>query len=591
VPDHLEFPHLRELVVFLAAAGIVVPLFHRARLSPVLGYLLIGAAIGPYGLGVMADELGLLRYAVISDVEGVKRIGELGVIFLLFTIGLDLSLDRLWGVRRLVFGFGTAQVLASAAVIAAVAWAFGTGGGGALVIGVSLALSSTAIVMQLLVEGHRLATTLGRASFAVLLFQDLAVVPILAVLGVFKTPELDAVALALALVTALAKAAAVVALVLAVGRLGLRPLYRLVAATGSRELFMALTLLAAVGAAALTGAAGLSMSLGAFLAGLLIAESEYQHQVIVDIEPFKGLLLGVFFLSVGMEIDLRQVAGDAAWLALAVPGLFAVKAAIAAGLGRAFGLAPPVAVEAGLLLGQGGEFGFVVVGLAMGLGVVAAAAGQFALVLISLSMLATPAVAAIGRRLAAALERRANHLAAVDDAARMGEYENHAIVAGFGRVGQILGRVLASQQASFIALDVDARGVARHRAARLPIFYGDASHAELLARARADRAHTLAVTMNDARAVERTVVAARERWPELRIYARARDAAQAKRLLDLGATAVIQESLEASLQLAGRVLEDLGLPEESIDQILDTRRAAELALRGDPEPANETHPA
>ncbi len=580
------FPYLRELVVFLAAAGIVVPLFHRARLSPVLGYLLIGAAIGPHGLGVIADDLGPLRHAVISDVEGVKRIGELGVIFLLFTIGLDLSLDRLWSLRKLVFGFGSAQVLASAAVIAAVAWAFGSGGAGAVVLGMSLALSSTAIVMQLLVEGHRLATTLGRASFAVLLFQDLAVVPILAVLGVLRMPELDAVALAL--LAALAKAAVVVGLVLAVGRLGLRPLYRLVAATGSRELFMALTLLAALGAAALTGLAGLSMSLGAFLAGLLIAESEYQHQVIVDIEPFKGLLLGVFFLSVGMEIDARLVAGDAVWLAVAVPGLFAAKAAIAAALGRAYGLPPHVALEAGLLLGQGGEFGFVVVGFAMGLGVVAPGPGQFALVLISLSMLATPFVAALGRRLAAALERRADHRAAAGDAARMAEYENHAIVAGFGRVGQILGRVLQSQQAAFVALDVDAREVARHRSARLPVFYGDASHAELLARARADAAHTLAVTMNDPRAVERTVAAARERWPELRIYARARDAAQAKRLLELGATAVIQESVEASLQLAGRVLEGLGLPEESVDQIIDTRRAAELALREEPAPRHET---
>ncbi|MBL8838349.1 MAG: cation:proton antiporter [Alphaproteobacteria bacterium] len=560
---------LRELVVFLVIAGIIVPFAHRQRISPVLGYLIVGTIVGPYGLGRLGESLGVFRFAVIDDIDAVKRIGELGVVFLLFMIGLDLSIERLWSLRRLVFGFGGLQVIVSAAAIGLIAAALGAAPRAALVVGTCLALSSTAVVTSLLIEQRRFATPVGRASFAVLLFQDLAVVPILVMLSVLGEP--DGGGIAAGLMRALIEAAAMIVLIVAVGRTILRPAFRMVAGTRLREVFMALTLLASIGAAALTGMVGLSMALGAFLAGLLLAESEYRHQVAVDIEPFKGLLLGAFFLSVGMGIDPRQLAVDWAVTLAAVAGLIGLKAAIAVPLGRAFGLPWPVAVEAGIVLGQGGEFAFVVVGLAAASAILDAGTAQFVLAVVSLSMLVTPALAAAGRGLAARLARPAQPGGA-DAAAASPALEGHAIIAGFGRVGRMAARVLDAQRADYIALDRDDALVEGCRAAGQPVYFGDASVPTMLERVRAGSAHTLIVTMDDPAAVERTVRAARERWPQLRICARARDFDHAQRLIALGATAVVQEAVELSLQLAGQVLEGLGVPDETVSQLIDQER-------------------
>lgn len=401
-----QIPYFREIVIFLAAAGIIVPVFHRLKLSPVLGFLTIGILIGPYGLALFADRVSWLAYITIGDIEGVRLLAEFGVIFLLFMIGLDLSLKRLWQMKRMVFGFGLAQVLVSAVVIGAIALAFGNAPPAAIILGACLALSSTAIVMQLLIEAHRTATPVGRASFAVLLMQDLAVVPILFLVGVLAATAkgADEGSLLLQLGQTLATAAITIAVIVVAGRRLLSPLYRSVGAAKSPELFMALTLLVVIAMAAATGAAGLSMALGAFLAGLLLAESEYRHAVEVSIEPFKGLLLGLFFMSVGMGIDIRIALDDGIWIIASVIGLFALKSIIAGTLALLFGVARPAALEAGLLLGQGGEFAFVVVGLASGLGLLPPDVSQFMLLVVSLSMLATPFIAQYGRRLALKLE-------------------------------------------------------------------------------------------------------------------------------------------------------------------------------------------
>lgn len=564
---HAGIPHLREVLVFLAAAGLVLPLVHRLRVNPVLGYLAVGGLLGPFGLGLCAADMPLLERVVIADLEGVRTLAELGIVFLMFTIGLELSFDRLWAMRRLVFGLGGLQVCVTGATIAAIALAFGNPVPAATVFGAALALSSTAIVVQILAQSRRLATPLGRAGFAILLFQDLAVVPILLLVATLAAEPGAGVAGELA--TALAKAGLAIGAIYALGRLVLRPVLRLVAQARSREMFMAAILLVALGTALLTAAAGLSMALGAFLAGLLLAETEYRHEVEVDLEPFKGLLLGLFFMSVGMGIDWRLVAEMPLRLAGSVLGLIALKAAIAAVLGRACGLQRHTALEVGLLLGQAGEFAFVVVGTALALGVVGQDAGQFMLIVAGLSMLATPAVAVLARRLAAWTETGP----ARDDAVAIEALDGHVVIAGFGRVGRMLAATLQAEAVPYLAIDPDPATVARGRTEGLPVFYGDASRLDMLARAHVDAASAIVITMDDFAAAERILRGIRLRWASIPVFVRARDSAHARLLVAAGASSAVPETVEASLQLAGRVLEGLGVDEDIVRRRLEHQRA------------------
>jgi len=568
-------PYFRELVVFLVAAGIVVPVFHRLRVSPVLGFLLAGLAIGPYGLARFGDLLPALQYVTIGDIDGVRLIAEFGVMFLLFTIGLELSLDRLWQLRRLVFGLGLSQVLLSAAAIAAIAMMFGNALPAAIVLGSCLALSSTAMVMQLLQETRRSATPLGRASFAILLLQDLAVVPILLLVGFVAAAQQgsgDHSGIWLQLgETLLGAAGALIGIVL-FGRYLLAPLYRMVGAAKSPELFMALTLLVVIAMAAVTGIAGLSMALGAFLAGLLLSESEYRHAVEVSIEPFKGLLLGLFFLSVGMGIDLHVALDHAGWLLISVIGLFAIKGSIIATLALLFGRGRIVALEMALLLGQGGEFAFVVLGMAERLGLIELQISQFMLLVVSLSMALTPLTALVARRIARRAEHhdaeRAHGLA--EDASAL---EGHVLICGFGRVGQSVARLLDAERIPWAALDHDSATVARERGTGQPVHYGDASRSEFLERLNAAQAQAVVVTLDDPVAAGRLVAALHRSWPQLPVLARARDAAHAEHLRKLGASEVVAEAEEASLQLGGLALQRTGLPEEAVRLRLDRSRS------------------
>lgn len=565
-------PYFRELVVFLAAAGIVVPVFHRLRVSPVLGFLLVGLAIGPYGLARFADLLPALQYITIRDIDGVRLIAEFGVMFLLFTIGLDLSLDRLWQLRRLVFGLGLSQLLLCAAAIGVVALAFQNALPAAIVLGSCLALSSTAIVMQLLLESRRSATPLGRASFAILLMQDLAVVPILLLLGFMAAAQQGGgnAGLLQQLGETLLGAGLALGGIMLFGRFLLAPLYRMVGAAKSPELFMALTLLVVIAMAAVTGLAGLSMALGAFLAGLLLAETEYRHAVDVSIEPFKGLLLGLFFLSVGMGIDLRVATENAGWLLLSVIGLFVVKGGVIALLALAFRQGRIVALEMGLLLGQGGEFAFVVLGMAERLGLLTLEISQFMLLVVSLSMALTPLTALLGRRIAGRAEhRRATREQGMADAT---ELDGHVLICGFGRVGQTVARLLDAEQIPWAALDHDSARVAAERNAGRPVHYGDASRSEILNRLHVGQAQALVVTLDDPAAAGHLVAAAHRGWPHLPVLARARDAGHAEQLRKLGAAEVVAEAEEASLKLGGLALLRTGLPEEAVRLRLDRNR-------------------
>lgn len=578
---HSEIPILREVVVFLAAAGVAVPIMHRLRISAVLGFLVVGLVVGPFGLGRLTALAPWLGAIVISDIEGVRALAELGVVFLLFMIGLELSLTRLMSMHRQVFGLGGVQVVVTASVIAAIAYLFGNPSAAAIVIGACLALSSTAIVTQTLIESRRFSSPVGQTSFAILLFQDLAVVPILFMTGVLATGSESSVMVAFAL--AIAKAALAIAIIMAVGRIVVRPVFRLVGQTRSRELFMATVLLIVIGTATITAKAGLSLSLGAFLAGLLLAETEYRHQIEIDIEPFKGLLLGLFFMSVGMTIDVAAVLDEPLWTPLSVLGLLAIKSAIVFVLAAAFGHARSVAAETALLLGQGGEFAFVVLAAALGQGLLPASTVQFMLIVTSLSMLATPAVArlasVVGKRLEDA-ERRRDDSATVDAAERT---EGHVVIAGYGRVGQLLGSLLDARCIAHIGIDVDPNVVERLRREGVTAHYGDASRPELLRRLGIERSAALVVTMDSPAAAERVVAAVRREWPSLPILARARDQIHARRLLALGASDVVPETIEASFDLAEVVLASLGHSAEAARQLVAERREEErLALREEP---------
>ncbi len=580
---HIETLNLREVVVFLVAAGVVVPLFHRLRVSPVLGFLAIGVAIGPHGLAQVVDTVPWLRYVVIDDVEGVRALAELGVVFLLFMIGLELSLPRLWAMRRLVFGLGGAQVIISGGVITGIATLFDNTLTVAMIFGAAFALSSTAIVMQLLAENRRLGTATGRTSFAILLFQDLAVLPILFMVGALNQ-EAERSALG-SFAWAIGQALIAVAVILVVGRLVLRPLFRFIGSTASREMFIALVLLVIIGTALATQQVGLSMALGAFLAGLLFAETEYRHEIEVDIEPFKGLLLGLFFLSVGMAIDVMEIVRNPVWLFLSVIGLFLVKAPIIYGLARLFGAARSVALESGLLLGQGGEFAFVIVGLAWSLGLIPDPMAQFMLIVAGVTMIATPGVAWGARHIGRTMQAwEARHGQSTADLAQ--DMTSHVIVVGFGRVGRMLCDFLDNEALPSIAIDRDADLVHRQRKAGASLFYGDATRPEILRRFGAASAAALVITMDSPDAAERVVAVARRHWPKLSIYARARDVTHATHLIGQGANHAVPETTEASLQLSEMVLVGAGVPEQTARSLVEERRQAEQAAidesRGEP---------
>ena len=562
---------VKDLFVFLAAAAVIVPIFHRARIGAVSAFLLVGLVVGPYGLVTLAGEYEFVRLLSIDDKSRVEPFAELGVMFLLFFIGLELSFRRLWSLRRYVFGVGSAQFSGCGAAIAVIAYLSGAPGLAAAILGLSLAMSSTAIVLQLLEEQGRLATTTGQVALSVLLFQDLMVAPIL--FGVEFLGREDG-GLASGLGGAVAGAVAAIVLIMIAGRFVLRPFFRFVAATGSRELIMALAVLTVIVIAGATGAAGLSTALGAFLAGLLLSETEYRHQIEIDLEPFKGLLLGLFFVTVGMSIDLAAVASQALIIAAGVALLVGIKSLITLAATRAFGIPLGPGAESAMLLAQAGEFGFVVIALSSSRGLLSPEIAQVAAAIVGLSMVLTPlgAVAAtrVGRRLH---ELDLHHAGPKNDD---GDLADHVVIGGYGRVGQIIARLLEAENVPVLAIDSDAEIVNANRGQAMRIFFGDAGRAEMLARAGAKNARAFVVTVNATLAAERMVVAARGQNPAAPVFARAKDGRHAARLRELGAVDLVPEVLEAALQLGGRVLEGLGLTDEAVERRLEEARAREL---------------
>lgn len=562
---------LREAVVFLAAAGVVLPLMHRVRISPIIGFLGIGLLLGPGGLGRVSGSLPGIDYLLITDRAGIALLSELGLVFLLFMIGLELSLDRLWAMRIRVFGLGGAQVITTATVMVALLLVVGLSLPAAVVVGSALAMSSTAIVMQMLAERGAVGSRLGRSALAILLFQDLAVVPILLMTQAFGSPGGRPVALDLAF--AVIKATIVIVIILALGRLLLRRLFRMVIATGIRELFLASVLVTAIGTAVLTETVGLSLALGAFLAGLLVSETEYRHQIAVDIEPVKGLLLGVFFVSVGLGIDLDRVVASPLLYLGALIGFLTIKAVVLLLICRTIGLPKSLAVELSLLLAGGSEFVFVVVGLASGFGLIAPDVTSLVVVVVGLSMLSAPTVGIVTRRIVPYLSLGENPVPDLPPA----EEDGHVVIAGYGRVGRAVGDALAEAGIPIAAVDSDVLTVTALRKTGVAIHWGNAVHRSLLKRLGTDRAAALVVTMNDSAAVADVVRVARAEWPDLPIFARAYDTQHARLLLATGASKVVLLPLEASLQLSEAVLSAVGIPDDLAHSIVGAERDRQQA--------------
>jgi CPA2 family monovalent cation:H+ antiporter-2 len=546
----------KEALLFLVTAGIVAPLFFRIRVSPVLGFLLAGVALGPSGLGRLAAHARWLDALALTNVEAIDRIAAFGVVFLLFMMGLELSFERLTLMRRFVFGLGLAQVVASTALLGGIAVALGQPPAAAVIIGAALSLSSTAIIIPVLAERKRLNLAAGRVSFAILLFQDLAVAPLLFMVTMLVGGRENGLGLGLALT--IAPAALALTALIVLGRRVLRPLFHSVAMTKSTEFFMAACLLVVLGAGLIAAVSGLSMALGAFIAGLLLAETEYRREIEATIEPFKGLLLGLFFVAVGAELDLSLLFASPVPILLIAAAIVIVKAFGLLVLARAFKLPTRVAREIALLLGPGGEFAFVMIGAAVAGEVVAPKVGQTVLVAVTLTMLITPALARLGEFLAGAVAAPALSpevlMLPPEDQGR------RVIIVGYGRVGALIGDMLDWHKIPYIAIDSDAALILRARKAGKPIYYGDATRPEFLRRSGIDTARALVVTMDAPRANEAVVETARSLRADITLVARARDAAHAKTLYDLGVTDAVPETIEASLQLSEAVLVDIGVP-------------------------------
>jgi glutathione-regulated potassium-efflux system protein KefB len=546
---------LVEVAALLAALAIAAPVARWLGIGTVLGYLVAGVILGPYGVRHVFSD---------SEAKEILHVAEFGIVLLLFLIGLELRPKRLSAMRTAIFGLGGAQVALTALALAALAVLFGLSWQTALFAGLALALSSTAFALQVMEENGELSTRHGRLGFAVLLFQDLAAIPLIALAPLFAVtamvegPQMD-------LVTAVRVLGTIIAVVL-IGHFALDHVFRLIARTRVREAMTAAALLTVIGVTIVMQRAGISASLGAFLAGALLAESSYRHQLEADIQPFEGILLGLFFTAIGMSLDLQLLVSRPLLIMALAAGLIVVKTAVLYRLGRAQGLPAGPARRLGLSLSQGGEFGFVLFAVGVGAGVMSQQNADLLAVVVTLSMAATPLLLRLD---AALVERQPKGLPAYETPPAN---DGHVIIAGFGRFGQVIARVLRAKGIPFTALDISAEQIEFVKSFGSQAFYGDASRPEILDAAQTDRARAFVLAIDDVEASMRTAALVKSRFPDLPIYARARNRTHAHRLLDLGITNVQRELFLSSLETTRQLLKGLGLSDREVEKTLKTFR-------------------
>lgn len=554
--------HLTEIVVVLSAAVVTVALFRALKLSPVLGYLVAGTLIGPFGFGL------------ISDVSTTAGFAEFGIIFLLFLIGLELSLSRLRSMRKHVFGFGSAQMLLTGGLFGGAYYYFGSSVEAAIIIGGGLALSSTAIVLQVISEQNEKSSQVGRLALATLILQDMTVIPLLVFVTVLST---EGSSLSHALANATLNAVVGMVLIFIIGRLLLRPMFRFIASLENTELFTATTIFVVLGVSWLTHEAGLSAALGAFMAGLLVAETEFKHQVEADILPFKGLLLGLFFMTIGMSLNVEMLIANFTGIVGMTVALMLTKALIIIGLCRWFGFSLAASIHSGALLSQGGEFAFVLFTLASETKVIDANLTQMLLVVVTMSMALTPLLAQIGKRLSVVLEKQHSQRPNLMNEETI-DLSHHVIICGFGRVGHTVAQLLATEDMNYVAIDMDAIAVTRERKAGVPVYYGDSARAHVLTALGIKRAQALIITHNDIRVALQTIATVRDLNPDVPIVVRAKNLEQVQKLERAGANLAVAEMFEVSLQMGGALLKSVGVADQEITRIMDIFRAEDYAL-------------
>lgn len=545
----LVTPILSDALVILGAAGLVIPVFARFRITPIIGFILVGIAVGPFGLGQLVFDYPWLTHVTITDPEGLAPFAEFGIILLLFSIGLELSFGRLWAMRRQVFGVGTAEMVIIAFALAFVLAAMGESLPGAISLGLALAMSSTALVLRIVDT----RTPVGRAALAMLLFEDIALVPIIFMLGALA-PNVAGGSVGNLFQTIWMGIAAVLGLLI-VGRFVLPRLFAQAARTKSPELFLGASLLVVIAAALATSAAGLSPIVGALIAGLLIAETEYHTEVESITAPFKGLALGIFLITIGMSIDVRVVWDNLGPLVLATVGVLLLKALVTALLLRVMGARRSTATETGIIMASPSETTLIVLAAATTAQLIQPATAQFWQIVTAIGMTVTPLLAQAGRRLARRVDPASHVPPAIEDSD-----VPQAIIVGFGRVGRLVADMMAKHGKPYIALDADADLVTEGLHAGYKVIFCDASHGDALTRVGAGRSTAVILTMDEPIMAQRLVKKLRTQYPDLPIIARARDARHAAALYRAGASHAVPETLEASLQLSEAILVELGVP-------------------------------
>jgi CPA2 family monovalent cation:H+ antiporter-2 len=539
---------LKDALVILGAAGIVIPAFARLKISPVIGFIVVGVIAGPFGLGAMADQFPWLRYVTITKPETIAPFAQFGIILMLFSIGLELSFGRLWGMRRLVFGVGFAEFTLIALILGAGLYWMGFSLAGSVALGLALSNSSIALVMPLV----RMSTPVGRTAFAVLLFEDLAIVPVIFVLGVLAP---DANRGGIGLEATLVRGVLVIAAMLLIGRLLLPRLFAQAARTKSSEVFLSASLLVVISASLATAAVGLSPIMGALIAGILIAETEYRSEVEVITAPFRGLAIGVFLITVGMSVDFRVVVANWAAILAAVVAVLLIKALVTAAMLRMSGTATrAVATEVGILMASPSEMTLVVIAATLTARLIDADTAAFWQIVTAIGMTITPLLAKAGQLAARRVDPPANEVFT------LGEAEGRIVIFGFGRVGQMVATMLTEHGRPYLAVESDIDSVMAAREAGFHILFGDVARGELADKLQLGRAAALVLTMDDPVLVAQLARRVRGWVPELPIIARARDTDHAAQLYKAGVTDAVPETLEASLQLAEAVLVDVGVP-------------------------------
>lgn len=573
--DHAGGLELFEkFILFCAVATATALISRRFGFRPVIGFFLFGILLGPFGLGALESDIGFLSIFTISDTEAMLAIAELGVVFLLFSIGLELSTKRLLAMRRLIVGLGTAQIATAAVAVAGLAIAVGTAAFPALVIGLAFALSSTAIVMPALLASGDFTRRYGRGAFAVLLAQDIAVAPILLLVAASSAAAGAGAELGLGdALAGIGKAVGVVAAIVLAGLFVTRVVFETVAGPHQREMFLAFSLLIVGGSAWATASVGLSAALGAFIAGLILAETEFRNQLDIELEPLKDLLLGLFFFGIGLSIDLRAVIGDVGPILGTVAGLFVLKGILVFAVARVFGFTLRQSILLAGALAGAGEFVFVILGAARAEGLVSAGTLQFAASVAGLSMILTPAAMAASVRLSGRFREEPDEGRDAEPGAA--DYSGHVLIVGFGRVGRTVAHFLDTFDVDYIAVDRSPANVGRWRREGFHVFVGDGSRPEMLAKLGAASANAFVVTVDDPEAAEKVVRALRIFKPGAAILSRSMDPPGIEQLMAAGATKVVPDTVESSMQLAAAVCQSLHIPQEATLAVIEVLRSGD----------------